>query len=224
MSSTEVRSEDAAGGASAGKLVDMKLEVVVIPVSDVGRAAEFYARLGWRKDADIVNGESRLLQFTPPGSPCSIIFGTGVTQSAPGTAQFLHLVVSDIEAAREALVANGADASEVYHDAAGGYNRFDPAARASGPDPQRRSYASFVTFSDPDGNLWVLQEITTRLAGRIDSHAPAFSSAADLAGALRRASAAHGEHEKRTGEYDSNWPDWYAEYMAREQSGEELPT
>jgi catechol 2,3-dioxygenase-like lactoylglutathione lyase family enzyme len=223
MSRTEVGGSDATNGESAGKL-DMKLEVVVIPVSDVGRAAEFYGKLGWRKDADIVNGDSRLLQFTPPGSPCSIIFGTGVTPSAPGTAQFLHLVVSDIEAARAELIGTGVDASEVYHDAGGGYNRFDPRVRASGPDPQRRSYASFVTFSDPDGNGWLLQEITTRFAGRIDSDATTFASATDLATAMRRASVAHGEHEKRIGEADANWPDWYAEYMVREQAGEELPT
>ena len=149
---------------STGK-VDMKLEVVVIPVSDVGRAADFYESVGWRKDADKQDGDNRLLQFTPPGSPTSIIFGTAVTSAAPGSAQFLHLVVSDIEAARDELVANGVDPSEIYHDATGGYNRFDPAVRASGPDPQRRTYASFVLFSDPDGNSWVLQEITTAVPG-----------------------------------------------------------
>ena len=138
--------------------LDMKLEVVVLPVSDVDRAAKFYEKLGWRKDADIATGDSRRLQFTPPGSPCSIIFGTRLTSSPPGTAQFLHLVVSDIVAARDELVRNGADPSEVFHDKEGGSNRFDPKARASGPDPKRRSYASFVTFNDPDGNLWVLQE------------------------------------------------------------------
>jgi catechol 2,3-dioxygenase-like lactoylglutathione lyase family enzyme len=222
MSTEQVSSQDASGTASVSN-VDMKLEVVVIPVSDVGRAAEFYERLGWRKDADIATGESRLLQFTPPGSPCSIIFGTGVTSSPPGTAQFLHLVVSDIEAARQELVGKGVDASEVFHDAGGGYNRFDPAVRASGPDPERRTYASFATFSDPDGNLWVLQEITARLAGRIDSDETAYVSVPDLAGAMRRASVAHGEHEKRTGEADANWPDWYAAYMVAEQSGEEPP-
>jgi catechol 2,3-dioxygenase-like lactoylglutathione lyase family enzyme len=221
MSTTEVRSGATSGG-NAGK-VDMKLEVVVIPVSDVGRAAEFYRRLGWRVDADIKKGDSRLLQFTPPGSPCSIIFGTGITPSAPGTAQFLHLVVADIEAARQELVGNGVEASEVFHDASGGNNRFDPKVRASGRDPEGRSYATFVTFSDPDGNGWVLQEITTRLPGRIDSDETAFASATDLAGAMRRASAAHGEHEKRIGEADANWPDWYATYMVAEQAGGELP-
>ena len=222
MSTTAVRSQDAAAAARVGK-VDMKLEVVVIPVSDVGRAADFYGRLGWRKDADIAKGDKRILQFTPPGSPCSIIFGTGVTPSAPGTAQFVHLIVSDIEAAREELIRNGIDASEVFHDARGGTNRFDPAARASGPDPERRSYASFVTFSDPDGNGWVLQEITTRLPGRVAGDTT-YASVNDLVQALRRAATAHGEHEKRTGGRDENWPDWYAAYMVAEQAGTELPT
>jgi catechol 2,3-dioxygenase-like lactoylglutathione lyase family enzyme len=200
----------------------MKLEVVVIPVSDVNRAAEFYRRLGWRLDADIAKGNSRVLQFTPPDSACSIIFGTGLTPVAPGASQFLHLIVSDIEAAHAELVRKGIDASEVFHDAAGGYNRFDPRVRASGSDPQRRSYASFVTFSDPDGNGWILQEITTRLPGRV-AGATTYASAGDLSQALKRAAAAHGQHEKRVGQTDPNWRDWYAEYMTREQTGEELP-
>ncbi|HKR86801.1 MAG TPA: VOC family protein [Phenylobacterium sp.] len=206
--------------------VDMKLEVVVIPVTDVDRAAEFYAGLGWRKDADLATPTGgRILQFTPPGSPCSILFGTGLTPAAPGSAQFVHLIVSDIEAARADLVEHGVAASEVFHDRAGGYNRFDPAARATGPDPQRRSYASFVTFEDPDGNGWILQEITTRFPGRIDTSTTAFSSVTDLANAMRRASAAHGEHEKRIGAADpEGWPDWYAAYMVAEQSGADLPS
>jgi len=222
MSTTAIRSQDTPPYTRVGK-VDMKLEVVVIPVSDVGRAADFYRKLGWRVDADIAKGDKRILQFTPPGSPCSIIFGTGVTPSAPGAARFLHLVVSDIVAAHNELIRNGVDASEVYHDAAGGYNRFDPGARATGPDPQRRSYASFVTFSDPDGNSWVLQEITTRFPGRIDSNTTTFASASDLAGALRRAAAAHGEHEKRAGKADTNWPEWYAAYLVAEQAGDKPP-
>jgi catechol 2,3-dioxygenase-like lactoylglutathione lyase family enzyme len=210
-------------------MADMKLEVVVIPVSDIDRAAEFYGRLGWRLDGpppdlDIGEGGGRLLQFTPPGSPCSIIFGTGVTPSAPGTAQFLFLVVPDIEAAREELISKGIDASEVFHDASGGYNFFDPGARASGLDPKRRSYASFVTFSDPDGNGWLLQEVTARFPGRVDSNATSFASASDLASAMRRASAAHGEYEKRIGGAHANWPDWYAAYMVAEQAGKELPS
>jgi hypothetical protein len=223
MSSTQVRSETAVETPGA-RTVDMKLEVVVIPISDVGRAAGFYKRLGWRVDADIATGAGRLLQFTPPGSPCSIIFGTGITPSAPGTTQFLHLVVSDIEAARKELISKGVDASEVFHDAGGGYNRFDPKARASGPDPGRRSYASFLTFNDPDGTGWLLQEITTRFAGRIDSNVTSFASATDLASAMRRAAAAHGEHEKRIGGADPNWPDWYAAYMVAEQAGKPLPS
>jgi catechol 2,3-dioxygenase-like lactoylglutathione lyase family enzyme len=202
----------------------MKLEVVVIPVSDVDRAAEFYGRLGWRLDADIREGDGRALQFTPPGSPCSIIFGAGVSPSPPGTAQFLFLVVSDIEAAREELIGKGVDASEVFHDASGGYNFFDPDVRASGPDPERRSYTSFLTFRDPDGNGWLLQEITTRFPGRVDSNATRFDSAPDLASAMRRASAAHGQHETRIGAADPDWPDWYAAYMVAEQAGKALPS
>ncbi|HEY7461635.1 MAG TPA: VOC family protein [Gemmatimonadota bacterium] len=222
MSTTAVRSDVATTDGRVGQ-VDMKLEVVVLPVSDVGRAAEFYGRLGWRKDADIANGDRRILQFTPSGSACSIIFGTGLTPSAPGTVQYLHLIVSDIEAARDELARKGAAPSEVFHDAAGGYNRFDPKVRASGPDPRRRTYASFVTFSDPDGNGWVLQEITTRFPGRVAGDTT-YASVSDLAQALRRAEAAHGEHEKRTGQRDANWPDWYAAYLVAEQAGTELPT
>ena len=223
MSTTEVRGDGAKSSASTRR-ADMKLEVVVIPVADVDRAAEFYGeQLGWRVDADFKRPGGRLLQFTPPGSHCSIIFGTGITPAAPGSAQFLHLIVSDIEAAREELVRNGVEASEVFHDAGGGYNRFDPAVRASGPDPERRTYASFVVFNDPDGNGWLLQEITTRFAGRIDSDETAYASVSDLASALRRAEGAHGEHEKRTGQHDAEWADWYAAYMVAEQSGAELP-
>lgn len=199
---------------------NFKLEAVVLPVSDVDRAAGFYGRLDWRIDADIATPTGgRILQFTPPGSPASILIGTGLTSSAPGSAQFLHLIVSDIEAARAELIDKGVEASPVFHDASGGYNRFDPAARADGPDPQRRSYASFVTFSDPDGNGWVLQEITTRFPGRIDTGVTSFGSVADLTEALRRAAAAHGEHEAQTGAADPDWPEWYAKHMAAEQSG-----
>jgi catechol 2,3-dioxygenase-like lactoylglutathione lyase family enzyme len=203
---------------------DMKLEVVVLPVSDVGRAAEFYVgKLGWRVDVDTVNGDSRIVHLTPPGSTCSVMFGTGLNPSPPGTTQFLHLVVSDIEATHAELVTNGVDATEVFHDPSGNFNRFDPAARASGPDPERQSYASFVAFSDPDGNSWVLQEVTSRFPGRVDAAGTTYTSEKDLADAMRRAHAAHSAHEKRTGEYDENWPAWYATYMAAEQSGAELP-
>ena len=203
---------------SSDHAVDLKLEAVVIPVSDVDRAKRFYGGLGWRLDADFVVGdEFRVVQFTPPGSPCSIHFGKGVTSAAPGSAQSMYLVVSDIEAARAELVARGAKVSEVFH-------RDGPGKPAvSGLHPARSSYFSYATFSDPDGNGWLLQEVTTRFPGRVDRET-AFSSAGDLAKALRRAEAAHGEHEKRTGKRDENWPDWYAEYMVREQSGEELPS
>jgi len=209
--------------AVAGR-IDMKLEVVVLPVSDVDRAADFYARLGWRVDVDIRAGDRRILQYTPPGSPASIILGTGLSPAAPGSAQYLLLIVSDIEAAGRDLVARGVETSGVFHDGTGGFNPFDPRIRAGGPDPARRSYGSFATFGDPDGNLWLLQEITTRGPGRIGSDTTNYASARDLAGAMRRASLAHGEHEARMGgAYDQNWPDWYAAYMAAEQAGTPLP-
>jgi len=209
--------------------VDMKFEIVVIPVSDVSRAKEFYAKLGWRLDADFDNGKDfRIIQFTPPGSGCSIIFGKNVTPAAPGSAQGLYLIVSDIEAARKALLDRGVQVSEVFHNE-GVYTGTDEPflfgrVRVSGADPGHQSYRSFASFSDPDGNGWLFQEITTRLAGRIDPAATTFASANDLANALRRAEAAHGEHEKRTGQRDANWPDWYAKYMVAEQAGTALPT
>ena len=223
MSTNEVRSNNA-----TVTTLDMKFEVVVIPVSDVDRAKEFYGRLGWRLDADYDNGDDfRVIQFTPPGSGCSVIFGKNVTAAAPGSAQGLYLIVSDIEAARAELVAHGVDASEVFHDAGGVYAGTDQPylfgrLRVSGPDPEHRSYRSFVSFSDPDGNGWLLQEVTTRLPGRVAGDTT-YASAGDLSQALRRAAAAHGQHEARTGQADPNWPDWYAEYMVREQAGEELP-
>jgi catechol 2,3-dioxygenase-like lactoylglutathione lyase family enzyme len=225
MSTTEDRS-DASGTASV-KIVDLKLEVVVIPVSDVDRAKEFYGRLGWRLDADFpFDNGFRVVQFTPPGSGCSIQFGTNITSAAPGSTQGLYLIASDIEAARDELVARGAQVSEVFHAGTPGA-QFQPdgtSGRVSGPAPDHASYSSFATFSDLDGNGWLLQNITTRLPGRIDAAETAFASTADLASALRRAAAAHGEHEKRIGEADANWPDWYADYMVREQAGTELPT
>jgi catechol 2,3-dioxygenase-like lactoylglutathione lyase family enzyme len=204
--------------------IDMKLEAIVLPVADVDRAYAFYAMLGWRTDADIKTPQGgRIVQFTPPGSPCSILIGTGLTPSPPGSSQFIHLVVDDIVAARAELASKGIQVSEVFHDAAGGYDRFNPAARASGPDPERRSYASFATFDDPDGNGWVLQEITTRFAGRIEREATRYASAGALSGALRRAAVAHGEHEQRSGAPDEDWAAWYAAYLVAEQSGERLP-
>ena len=208
--------------------VDMKFEIVVIPVSDVDRAKEFYAKLGWRLDADFGSGNDfRIIQFTPPGSGCSIIFGKNVTAAAPGSAQGLYLIVSDLEAARKALLDRGVAISEVFHNE-GVYTGTDEtylfgSVRASGPDPEHRSYRSFASFKDPDGNGWLFQEITARLPGRIDSAATSYASASDLANAMRRAEAAHGEHEKRIGARDENWPDWYASYMVAEQAGTELP-
>ena len=223
-----IRGNEPTRGASAVK-VDMKFEIVVIPVSDVDRAKEFYARLGWRLDADFDSGKDfRVIQFTPPGSGCSIIFGKSVTAAAPGSAQGLYLIVSDIEAARKDLLARGIEVSEAFHDASGVYDGPDEPylfgrQRVSGPDAQHASYRSFASFSDPDGNGWLFQEITTRLPGRIDSTTTNFISASDLASALRRAAAAHGQHEARIGQADKNWPDWYAEYVVREQNGKELP-
>ena len=194
--------------------VDMKLEVIVIPVSDVDRAEKFYQRLGWRQD--VTPPGSGVFQFTPQGSSCSVQFGKNLTSAAPGSVQRTYLIVSDIEAARRALVDSGIDVSEIFH--------FGPNGPVNGPDPEHRTYSSLATFSDPDGNSWLLQEITTRLPGRIDTGVTSFGSASDLASAMRRAEAAHGEHEKRLGgQRDANWSDWYAEYMAAEQSGAELP-
>jgi catechol 2,3-dioxygenase-like lactoylglutathione lyase family enzyme len=207
--------------------VDMKFEVAVIPVSDADRAKEFYGRLGWRLDADFpLDNGFRIIQFTPPGSGCSIQFGTKMTSAEPGSAQGLYLVVPDIEAARDELAAHGAEVSEVFHAGTPGA-QFQPdgtSGRVSGRAPDHGSYGSFATFSDADGNGWLLQEVTTRLPGRIDVAETAFASTADLAGALRRAEAAHGEHEKRIGKADPDWPDWYAAYMVAEQAGTELPT
>src|SRR5580658_4801402 len=187
--------------------VDMRFEIVVIPVSDVDRAKRFYGGLGWRLDADYASddGYFRVIQFTPPGSGCSVIFGRNVTAAIPGSAQGLYLIVSDVEAARKELVGRGMEISEVFHDAAGVYAGPDEPylfgrVRVSGPDPKRSSYRSFASFSDPDGNGWLFQELTHRAPGRMETDATTtFTSPADLAAALRRAAAAHGEHEKRTG-------------------------
>lgn len=206
--------------------VDMKLEVVVIPVSDVDRSGEFYGRLGWRLDADFrFDNGFRVVQFTPPGSGCSIQFGTKVTTAAPGSAQNLYLIVSDILAARDQIAAHGVAVSEVFHPGAPDAH-FRPDASSSqlrGAAPDHTSYRSYASFSDPDGNRWLLQEVTTRLPGRVDQAQTAFGSVNDLASALRRAAAAHGEHEKRIGQPDANWPDWYAAYMVAEQVGTTLP-
>jgi catechol 2,3-dioxygenase-like lactoylglutathione lyase family enzyme len=225
-SSTEVSSTVATGSPGVGK-VDLKLEVVVIPVSDVDRAKEFYGNLGWRLDADFpFDNGFRVVQFTPPGSAGSIQFGSKITSAEPGSAKGNYLIVADIEAARDELASRGVEVSEVFHPGSPGAQfQADTSGRVNGPAPEHATYSSFATFSDPDGNSWLLQEITARLPGRIDAATTSYSSSGDLASALRRAAAAHGEHEKRAGgEYDVNWPDWYAEYMVAEQSGAELPT
>jgi catechol 2,3-dioxygenase-like lactoylglutathione lyase family enzyme len=224
MSMTGVRS-DASGSAKENNL-DLKLEVVVIPVSDVDRAKEFYSKLGWRLDADFpFDNGFRVVQFTPPGSGSSVQFGSKITSAAPGSAKE-YLIVSNIEAARDQLAARGVEVSEVFYPGTPGaqFQPDDANGRVTGPAPDHASYSSFATFSDPDGNGWLLQEITTRLPGRIDGAETAFASTADLASALRRAAAAHGGHEKRIRMEDENWPDWYAAYMVAEQAGTELPT
>jgi catechol 2,3-dioxygenase-like lactoylglutathione lyase family enzyme len=217
MSSTDVHGGTATETAGVGT-VDQKLEVVTLPVSDVDRAKAFYGEtLGWRLDADFANGDRRVVQFTPPGSPASIHFGLGRTSATPGSAEGMFLIVTDIQAARDALVERGVEVSGIFHpDGPVG----EP---ASGPAPDNASYGSFASFKDPDGNTWLLQEITKRLPGRVDSAETTYASVADLASALRRAEAAHGEHEARTGERDEEWPAWYAAYMAAEQSGAEPP-
>jgi catechol 2,3-dioxygenase-like lactoylglutathione lyase family enzyme len=206
--------------------VDMKLEVLIIPVSDAGRAKDFYASLGWRLDADLAGDGFRLIQFTPPGSGCSIQFGTNLTPAAPGSFQGTLLIVSDVQAVHDDLVSRGIEVGGVFHCARGGVCRVRDGdgvwERVSGPAPNRASYGSFATLSDPDGNSWVFQEVTTRHPG-VGAAETAFTSVADLANAMRRAEAAHGEHEKRIGAADPDWPDWYAAYMVAEQAGTELP-
>jgi catechol 2,3-dioxygenase-like lactoylglutathione lyase family enzyme len=228
-STTQVGSKTAVETPSA-RTLDMKLEIIVIPVSDVDRGKAFYASLGWRLDADFAAGDDfRVIQFTPPGSGCSVIFGKNVTAAAPGSAQGLYLVVSDIKAARDELLRRGIKVSEVFHGASGVYAGTDEPYlfgrhRVSGPDAEHGSYRSFASFSDPDGNGWLFQEVTTRLPGRVDANGTIFASSSELAAALRRAEAAHGEHEKKLGHRDEDWPSWYAAYMVAEQAGTPLPT
>ena len=219
--------QDGSGAATEvarRETTELKLEVVVIPVADVDRAKAFYEGLGWRLDADFADDQGfRIVQFTPPGSTCSIQFGSKVTSAPLGSATNIYLVVPDVQAARDAIAARGVVVSEVFHEGSLG-DRFHPDDRVAGAAPDGATYGSFASFSDPDGNTWLLQEITTRLPGRIDSGVTAFGSVDELASAMRRASIAHGEHEKRTGGYDENWPDWYAAYMVAEQAGTELPS
>jgi catechol 2,3-dioxygenase-like lactoylglutathione lyase family enzyme len=224
MATSSATSNQQNNGMSAAG-IDMKFEAVVIPVSDVDRAKKFYENLGWRLDADFPfpNG-FRVVQFTPPGSGCSVQFGAKITTAASGSAQGLYLIVSDIEAARKELVGRGVEVSEVFHaETPGAQFQPDGSGRVNGRDPDHRSYSSFATFQDPDRNTWLFQELTSRLPGRLDPATTTFASANDLAAAMRRASVAHGQHEARIGKADQNWPDWYAEYMVREQNGKDLP-
>jgi catechol 2,3-dioxygenase-like lactoylglutathione lyase family enzyme len=230
MTTIKERTGTAASETATARGVDMKFEIVVIPVSDVDRAKRFYGGLGWRLDADFAAGDDwRVIQFTPPGSGASVIFGKNVTAAAPGSAQGLYLIVSDIKAARDELLTRGVEVGEIFHG--GGDVHAGPdepylsgRLRVSGPDPEHGSYRSFASFKDPDGNGWLFQEITARLPGRVDANDTTFTSSTELAAALRRAAAAHGEHEKRTGGHDENWPDWYADYIVREQAGKPLPS
>ena len=225
MDTRETRSNTTTSSSRRNQRADLKFEATVIPVEDVDRAKTFYASLDWRLDADFAfdNG-FRVVQFTPPGSPASVQFGTNITTAVPGSAQGLYLVVSDVERARDELAEQGVDVSEVFHSESPGAQFLpgDTNGRVSGRG-EGASYGSFATFSDPDGNTWLLQEITTRLPGRVDAVATSFASVDDLSKALQRAATAHGEHEKRTGEYDEGWPDWYAAYMVAERKGDELP-
>lgn len=198
--------------------MDTKLEVVVVPVGDVDRAKNFYQALGWREDADFsTDADFRVVQLTPPGSMCSVIFGAGVTSAAPGSADGLQLVVDDVETARSQLAARGADVSEVFHDAGGVFHHAGTVGRVPGPASDHETYGSWVSFRDPDGNNWYVQEVTTRLPGRVTPAPAAYDSVEELAGAMRRAAAAHGRHEEEIGHADENWPDWYAQYMVDEQ-------
>lgn len=215
MSTTTMQSQSATSEARVGQ-VDLRLEVIPLPVSDFDRAKEFYESLGWRLDADFRHDGDRAIQFTPPGSRCSIHFNS---KGKPGTAQGMFLVVSDIEAARDDLMKRGVEVGEIFHFAAGP-GPFG--GQVAGIAPERQSYGSYAAFIDPDGNVWLLQEVTTRFPGRVAGDTT-YGSVYDLAQALRRAEAAHIEHEKRTGERDANWPEWYAEYMVNEQSGNTLP-
>jgi predicted enzyme related to lactoylglutathione lyase len=204
---------------------EMKFEVVVIPVSDVDRAKRFYAALGWRLDIDFAaSQEYRVVQFTPPGSACSIIFGIGITPAAPGSVKGLYLIVSDIETARADMVDRGVTVSEPFYDTGGIFHHLHGEGVVAGLQPQRRSYGSYASFSDPDGNGWFLQEVTARLPGHELSRDVEFSSSIELARALRRAATAHHEHERRIGGQDTNWANWYADYISAEQAGEPLPS
>jgi predicted enzyme related to lactoylglutathione lyase len=223
MSITRSEMESSVDKSSVSK-ADMKFELVVMPVADVDRAKRFYAALGWRLDIDFAaNGRYRVVQFTPPGSACSIIFGIGITPAGPGSVQGLYLIVSDIDVARADLIKRGVKVSEPFYDTGGVFHHLNGEGVVTGLQPQRRSYGTFTSFSDPDGNGWFLQEVTSRLPGHEFSSAVEFTSSTELARALQRAATAHHEHEQRIGKTDDNWPAWYADYICAEQGGKSLP-
>ena len=196
--------------------METTFEVAVLPVSDVDKTKAFYTALGWREDADFAVGDAfRVVQMTPPGSPASIIFGSGVTDATPGSVQDLLLAVDDIEKARADLAGRGADISDVWHDADGVFYRGGGCNRVPGPDPERRSYCSYASFSDPDGNGWALQEITTRLPGRLWSDFG--TDVAGLAALLREAEEQHGRYEPGAPEHA--WWSWYAPYIVARRLG-----
>jgi catechol 2,3-dioxygenase-like lactoylglutathione lyase family enzyme len=195
--------------------MDLKLEVLTIPVSDVDRATAFYGKLGFRLDIDVADGDFRAVHFTPPGSEASILFGKGVTSAKPGSADNLVLAVDDVDAARHELIARGIDVSEVFHYAGGPFNDTVKNPRVAGRDPEGRSYFSFASFKDPDGNGWLLQEITKRLPGRVASQPLNAESADILLSTLKSTAAAHGVHEKELGKPDPDWPQWYAAHMTK---------
>jgi catechol 2,3-dioxygenase-like lactoylglutathione lyase family enzyme len=198
--------------ASSTATVDLKLEVVAIPVADVDRARRFYESLGWRLDANFTNGADwHLVQMTPPGSRCSVMFGKGFTSAAPGSVQGTFLVVDNLEAARAQLIRQGVTVSDAFHFE-GGKLTAEPQGRAPGPDPERRSYLSFAAFTDPDGNGWLLQEVTSRLPGRGLS-----LDEATLTGLLREAEERHGQFEATAAPH--HWSGWYAAYIAARQQG-----
>lgn len=224
MSDTQESNRPLAKDAATAML-DMKFEFIVLPVTDAERAKAFYLKLGWKIDMDFSRGKDfRVIQFTPPGSATSIIFGKGIPAGTPGSSQGLYLVVSDIVAARASLRQRGIDVGELFHDEGGVFYRADGEGRVTGAAPQRRSYGTFASFSDPDGNGWVMQEITVRLPGHGPSPNTAFGSPVELAGALRRAKAAHEKLQEKVGLCDEDWPTWYADYMVLEQAGKPLPT
>ena len=222
--STAISHRESSVVASRMSKPHMKFEVVVIPVSDVDRAKRFYTEMGWRLDIDFApDKQYRVIQFTPPGSACSVIFGSGITPAAPGSAQGLYLIVSDIEAARADMINRGLKVSEPFYDTGGVFHHLNREGVVTGLQPQRKTYGTYASFSDPDGNGWFFQEVTARLPGHELSSDVEFASSTELARALRRASAAHDEHERRTGKTDADWADWYADFISAEQAGKPIP-